>query len=350
MQQPRKTIIPLFVALLLCVGGVAHAQLSTSGTGAVPDPVQYILSPEAPGPNELVYIEINGVGDFLGNSTITWQRDGTTVASGVGQSTFTFTTGGIGTATRIHIVIDSPTNGTYTKDFVFAPSTINLVWEADTSVPPLYLGKALYSAGSHLRVVAFPTVVSGKTLLGVDKLSFQWKQGGSAAPQSSGLGRNVFSFDGDQLHSGEDIAVDVFFNGKKVGHGEISIPATNPQVVLYDKDPLRGELLDGALGSSLSLGQSEITLQAQPYYFSTGSVQNGSLTYAWTLGGQEATGPDSARGILTLRQTGQGAGAAAVGVSIQNTDSSKLIQAAQTALQITFGQNTGSLFSSLFGL
>ncbi|MEI7719699.1 MAG: hypothetical protein WCI89_00620 [bacterium] len=342
--------IPTFFFFALMGGHLAHAQISGSGGGAAPDPLQYILSPETPGPNALEYIEINGVGTFLGDSQITWSMNDKVVQSGVGQSTLKFMTGGVGSATHIHVDIKSPTNGSFSKDFVFAPSTVNLLWEADTSVPPLYLGKALYSAGSHVRVVAFPTIVSGRSLLGVDKLSFQWKLNGDAQPASSGLGRNVFGFDGSQLHSEEAVSVDVLFNGKKVGQADIVIPASNPQVVIYDHDALRGELLDGAFQNNLSLGQSEVTLQAQPYYFANSSVQNGNLLYAWTLGGQDANGPDSARGMLTLRQTGQGAGAAAVGVSIQNTDNSKLVQAAQNNLQITFGQAAKSLFSSLFGL
>ena len=345
-----RKILFTFLFLSLGLSGVAHAQISSNGNGAVADPLQYILSPEAPGPNALEYIEVDGVGTFLGDSTITWSRDGKVVSQGVGQSTFTFTTGGVGTATHIHVDINSPTKGTFTKDFVFAPSIVNLLWEADTSVPPLFLGKALYSAGSRLRVVAFPTVVSGKSLVGVGKLSFQWKLNDVSQPSASGLGRNVFVFDGSQLHSSEGVSVDVLFNGNKVGHSDITIGAVNPAVVFYDRDALRGELLDGAFQNNLSLGQSEVTLQAQPYYFSNQSVASGNLTYAWTLGDQDATGPDSARGILTLRQTGQGAGAAAVGVSIQNTDSSKLVQAAQNNLQITFGQNASSLFTSLFGL
>ena len=349
----RKTLfIFLFFLLALSVGSVTTntVRAQIPGASAVSDPLQYTVSPEAPGPNALVYIEVAGIGTFLGDSTISWSRDGTVVASGVGKSSFGFYTGSIGTATHIHVSIVSKTSGTFTKDFVFAPSIINLVWEADTSVPPLFLGKALYSAGSHLRVVAFPTVVSGKNLIGVDKLSFQWQLGGTNQPSASGLGRNVFGFGGSQLHSEEDVSVDVLYGDTKVGHGEITIPATTPAVVLYDRDALRGELLDGAFSNNLSLGQSEVTLQAQPYYFANQSVANGTLAYSWTLGGQDASGPDSARGILTLRQTGQGAGAAAVGVSIQNTDSSKFIQAAATNLQITFGQNASSLFTSLFGL
>lgn len=338
----RKTI-PLALCLL-CLAANARAQFS-----AVPDPIQYTVAPEAPGPNQLVYIEAEGVGPFLGNATITWQVNGTTVSSGAGQTTFSFTTGGVGSATRVHVIINS-SQGTYTHDFVFAPSVVDLVWEADTSAPLFYAGKTLYSAGSSLKVVAFPTVVSGRSVVPTNALSYQWSRGGNLVPDASGLGKSVFVFNGDEIQSAESVSVDVYLNGAKVGHSDITIPATDPKVIIYDYDPLRGELLDRALPNAFSLNAAEMTLEAEPYFFSNSSVRRGTLAYAWTLNDTSVTGPDASRGLLTLRQSGSGAGTATVGVSLQNTESDTFTQAAQAALTIVFGQQGSTPLSSFFGL
>jgi hypothetical protein len=334
----------LFILCVVCIAPLAHAQFS-----AVPDPLQYIVAPENPGPNQTVYIQIQGVGPFLGNATITWQINGKVAQSGVGLTSLAVPTGPIGTATTVHVSIDSP-QGFYTHDFIFSPSTVNLLWEADTSTPSFSENKPLYSAGSKVRVIAFPTVMSGRTQLSSGQLSFQWKRNDTLDTGASGLGKNVFTFTGDSLQSGEQVSVDVYYKNNKVAGGEIIIPATDPQVLLYAQDPLRGELLDQAILNPFTLTASEITLRAEPYYFANSSVRKGSITYTWSLNDEQISSPDPRPGFLTLRQTGSGAGAASVGISVQNADSDKFVQFAQSVMTIVFGQTNKNSFGSFFGL
>jgi len=351
--RPARAASMVLTLLFVFVAGSAHAQTATSRPGSTtgqPDPVQYIIAPEAPGPNSAVSIEAQGVGSFLGNAQVTWEQNGTVAAQGVGKSTYSFTTGGVGTKTTIRLTINSAVQGTIIHTFVFYPSLVNLLWEADTSVPPFYLGHSLYSAGSRLAVVAYPIVMSGGSLVPASKLSFQWSRGDTPEQGASGLGRDRFTFLGDGIQNSEDVRVEVYLGSTHIASGEVLIPASDAQVVLYNRDPLRGELLDHALQGSVQLGSKEVTLQAEPYFFANSSKKNGSLGYTWTLNGNGVTGPESAQGILTLRQTGSGAGAAAVSVAVQNNDSDKFVQAAQTALQMTFGVQTGNFISNFFGL
>lgn len=344
--RPKKMAAAFLLFVFLGAGSVAHAQ----SLGSQPDPVRYIVAPELPGPNQLVVLQVEGVGSFLGDASIEWRENGKVSAAGAGQRTFSFTTGGVGVVTRISLTINSSSQGVITHDFIFSPSLVDLLWEADTTTPTLYLGKPLYSAGSSLKVFAFPTVLSAGTAMPASKLSFQWSRKGALDPAQSGLGRDVFSFDGDQIQGSEDVGVDIYFGTVRVAHGEISVPASSPAVLLYARDPLRGEMLDSALPGGISLASKEITLQAEPYYFSNASRRAGLLEYSWKLDGQEVTGPDSTRGLLTLRQAGSGAGGANLAVGVQNTDSSKYVQSASAALQMIFGQSSGSAFSNFFGL
>lgn len=343
MYQKLLNYIGLAALLALTFAPLAHAQLS-----AVPPPIQYIVSPQTPGPNTQVTIQIEGVGTFLGDSTVIWTENGKVVSSGVGDRTLTFTTGSLGTETHIHSEVDSATEGTITNDWVFVPSTITMLWEADTSVPPLYRGKALYSGGSNVKVIAFPSIVVNGKNLPTNSLSFQWTLDDNPLTQQSGLGQNTLTFTGNQLQSQEDAEVTVYYGASEVGYGEVIIPATTPQILFYVNDPLRGLLLDSALPASVTMNTTELTLQAVPYYFANQSLANGDATYAWTLNGNDTTGPNAAEGLLTLRQTGSGAGSADIGVAVQNANPSMLIQSAQTAIQILFGQSSSG--SSLFGL
>lgn len=324
---------------------------ATAAAQALPDPVQYLVAPQTPGPNQKVTIQAQGIGAFLGDADITWYVDGKAALEGIGASIFSFTTGVLGSQSHIQVKIVSHTQGTLTHDFVFLPSSVNLVWEADTSVPPFYRGKALYSAGSTLRIVAFPTVILNGARVQNSALSFQWSYNDEAVPSQSGLGRASFLWSGSELQPNEGVSVDIYYGASKVAHGEMSIPATEPQLLLYDKDPLRGIIYDAALPlGGIALAAKEFTIQAVPYFFSNASIKGGGLIYSWTLNDNDITGPDSDKGMLTLRQTGSGEGRANLGVSLQNTDNDKLVQAAQLSLPIVFGETANNSVSSFFGL
>ncbi len=334
----------IFIVLSLLGAAVAHAQ-TAPGT----DPVQYIVAPETPGPNEPVQITVQGVGSFLGDAAITWTINGKVVQSGTGLSTISFTTGALGTQSVVRLSISSATQGSIVHTFVFTPSVTNMLWEADTSVPPLFAGKALYSAGSALRIIALPTIIIAGKKVAPESLSYQWSVNDNPVPAASGTGKNTLSYTGDQLQDGESVAVDVYFGSLKVGRGTIAIPVSNTQIVLYAKDPLRGVVYDQAVPQNIALNGKEITLQAQPYFFANSSIKNNTVAWSWTLNDAPVTGPSSDKGLLTLRQTGTGQGSATLGVALQNQDSSMLIQSAKATLQLVFGQSSGGV-SSFFGL
>ena len=344
-EQTRAPLLPdirpavkgAALALLLFFGVQAHAQV-------VPAPLQYIVAPETPGAYEKVIISVQGVGSFLGSADITWSLNGKVVKEGIGERDYTFTTGALGEKTTVRVNIDS-SQGFFAQTFTFNPSRINLLWEAYTTVPPMYRGKALYSAGSDYKIVALPTVYSGSSRVAASALSYQWFYKGDSVPEQSGLGRNTFSNTGDQLQAGEDISVEVYYGVNKVGRAELFLATRDPLLVFYQRDALRGVLYDTAMPSAISLAGKEITLQAEPYYFSVASKKAGLIPFVWTLNDTETTGPDSARGILTLRQTGSGEGRATVGVSMQNGNADQLIQTASAALQIVFGAQSNGLFN-----
>ncbi len=338
MHKRLKTFLYIF---LLAAPALAGAQF-------LPEPVQYIVTPEVPGPGQQVTIEAQGIGTFLGDATITWTVNGKAVQSGAGLRTYTLTTGSLGSVTTVKISINSTTQGSFSKTFVLRPSAVNLVWEADTSAPPLFAGKPLYSAGSAVKVVAFPTVIINGTRVAAQSLSFQWRRNDQALPAQSGLGRNTLSFDGDQLQPQENIEVDVNFGQALVARGSVAIPVVEPVLVLYERNALRGVLYDTALPAGIALSDKEITIAAQPYYFSNAALRGGALQYEWTLDNNEITGPDSARGILTLRQTGTGQGNTHLAATLQNNNQDQLVQSAEAFLTILLGAQSTS--GSFFGL
>ena len=344
----RNICTAALLAAFLLHAPAAHATV----VGSAPPPVQYIVSPEAPNAGETVYIQVNGVGNFLGESPITWTQNGKVVSQGIGKRNFSFTVGGFGSQTVIGVTITSAHNGIIRNQWTFNPSLVNLVWEAHTTVPPFYDGKALASPGSSVTVTAFPVVVAGGVRQSPANLVYQWKLNGDPQPSRSGIGFRSFTFTTSQIHSQEEVSVDVLLSdaNTKVAYSDISVPLVEPELVLYEHDPLRGVLYDRALGGSGSFTMSgtEMTVRAEPYFFSAESVMGRVLKYAWQINGNDTTGPNTAAGELTLRQTGTGPGTADLSVSLQNQDTSKILQGAQYNAQVLYGLAARS--STLFGL
>lgn len=347
MQLLRSTKAKVKVIALAAL--LAFLLFAPMALGQSVDPVRYTVAPETPGPNSDVRIQANGVGAFLGDAQITWTVNGAVVKSGVGERLLTFKTGALGTRSTVSVRIVSDTQGTLTRSFTFSPSLVNMVWEADTTVPPLYKGKALYSAGSGLKVVAFPVVYSGASRVAANALSYQWYRNEEPLTAQSGLGKFVLTFVGDQLLNAEVVTVDVYYGTNKVARGEVVVAPVDPFIALYERSAVRGPLYDAAFPQNIQLYEQEISVQAEPFYFSSTAKKNGVLQYSWTLNDTPVEGPDSARGVLTLRQAGSGAGQTALSVAIQNGNGSQLVQQASALVRLVFGaQNTGGL--NLFGI
>ncbi len=254
---------------------IASAQSMSLGLQQAP--VQYTVTPPAPAPNSPVTIQAAGVGDFIGNSPITWTLDGTVAQTGTGDNIFNFSTGPLGKVITVGVTIESSSYGTIAQTWVFNPSLVNLVWEADTTIPPFYLGKALYSAGSQLTVFAFPEVIQNGMQVPASRLSFQWSRDGNAQVDASGLGRSSFTFMGNQLLQSETVDVDVLSGNTTVAHGEVAVSAVQPKLIFYLRDPLRGILYNAALPGTYTLAGQEVTVHAEPYFFSRTSAARGAL-------------------------------------------------------------------------
>lgn len=346
----NRGVLRIFLIVFLISSAFFLSEEADAQSVLGASPVDFVVTPDAPAPGTSVTIQVRGVGDFLGESNITWRLNGGVAKSGIGERSFTFTTGGLGVKSTVSVTVESRAEGTITRTFTFNPAIVNMLWEADTSIPPWFKGKALYTAGSNIRVLALPQVVEGGKTVAASNLTFKWSRNGTPLTSQSGRGFVQVNFAGDQLKTEEAVSVDVYSGTTLVGKGSIVIPASNAQALLYERDPLRGMLYDQAVRGSYSLSKDEITLQVQPFFFSNASTKDGSITYDWTLNNQTITGPDSARGILTLRQSGAGVGSAAVGVELQNTDENKLFQSAQTAVKMLFGGVSQTGINSFFGL
>ena len=334
-----------FIAALLslsaaCLSVVPAAFAQSRGS----DPIDVSVEPEAPAPGESTTISLTSMTLDLSQATISWSLDGAEKASSVGQRTFTFTMGAAGKSTAVGLTIVPVRGSRTTRTFTFHPASVLLLWEADTYTPPLYKGRALYSGGAGVRILAVPSVIDGSgALVSPSDLNFRWEIEDEAYADRSGLGHDLLLISGSQLRGAETVSVTVLRrDGTKAASSRIVIPATSPLVRFYKVDPLRGTRYERSLIGDVSLTDTETTIVAEPYFISGSTKTSTDFANLWRLNGADVTPEGRDRSVITLRQQGATNGNAQLEFSIQNTSYEKLLQNASAAINLVLSSNTSS--------
>src|SRR3989344_9700476 len=172
----RIFISILFFGLIFGFFGIANAQLD-----ALPQTSLSVeMIPENPGPNTLVYVSVVSYATNINASKITWNVNGKTQKSGMGEKTFSFTTGDMNTTTTLEILVETQEGEGIEKTFIIKPVGVDLVWESDGFVPPFYKGKALFSHQNKITIIALPHILSTSGVeIGAKNLIYTWKKNGT---------------------------------------------------------------------------------------------------------------------------------------------------------------------------
>jgi hypothetical protein len=217
--------------------------------------------------------------------------------------------------------------------------SVDLIWEADTYVPSFYQGHSQIAPASTVRIVALPAVSTGSSInqVKVGDFRFQWEKDGQVVSNASGVGQNVLLY---KAATEEANTIKVTISNPITGDVEATkqlvLPVSNPRLVFYREDPLAGTEYHHALSSNFNLNKSEITVRAEPYFFSRGSVQGGQLSYLWSINNKKIISNTSDQQLVTFASPSQGSGQNQVQLEVNNLGSA--FQSAKNLFQITFNQ------------
>lgn len=314
----------LLILALLASGGAAFAQIPS-----VNEAIGIEVSPSVPGPGDLVTVTVSSFSFDIDRSTIVWAVNGKEVKRSVGERSVTFTAGAAGTTARVDLAITTPSGDLVERSLSFPLSGLDVIVEADTYAPPFYRGRSLPTAGAAARLVAIPPGSPNNLL-------FRWENDFEFVQAASGVGRQVFTLRLNEFSTGNTYAVEVSSNDATTrARKEIGITYAEPEIVFYEQNPLRGVVYEHAIASQASLKGKEITVLAEPYFFSSREREGSSLTYDWAF---NSNSTETRGAALTLRQDVEGEGSADIGLSIQNVN--QLLQTASAAFTLYFGQQT----------
>jgi len=313
-------IVFFFILIVGFAPQLAVAQ-SDFNVNRIEQSISFKTVPKSPKAFEEVSITVASSAFDLNGATITWSVDGERVSAERGKKTLSFTTGALGSESRVSVEVASLTGEIIRRDLFFTPSDVALLWEADTYTPPFYNGKALFSNQSGLTIVAVPEfVMRDGRRLDANTLIYTWKEDGKIRGSLSGYGQRTFRVTGSVL--GRRIKISVFVttqDGRMQAEEVITVTPSEPVVAIYENSPLYGVLYNKALGGTFSMGDKETSFSAVPYFFSRG-LQEQDLEFNWSVNGTPAGNKQS--DSITLRNDEGTAGQSRLGLEVLNTGNS----------------------------
>lgn len=324
----KKDVVKIIfaVAVLISFGVFCNAQ----GLGG---DFSIEINPENPGPNEKVSAKLVTYSFDANRAAISWILNGEKKLSGVGETKFNFTTDNAGSKITLVVSVKTDNGISVEKTLTFRPADVDLLWEAETYVPPTYKGKAIPTSESRIKVTALPHIVVDGAEVSSSNLIFDWERNFSNVQGASGYGKNSFSFRSAEIFGEDNISVAVSTYSRNItAQSRIRIKMGEPKIIFYKNKPIEGVLYNNALNGEIQLNDSEISVKAEPFFFSKRNMK--SLKYEWTMNGEKISS-DEAPNIVTLRAEG-GTGSANIGLRMSNPIN--ILQFAEKFLRINYGQ------------
>jgi hypothetical protein len=297
--------------------------------GVTADDINLDVNPEVPYPQEDVTATVSSNSINLDTATIGWYKDGKLSLVGIGKKQFSFKTGESGSKTNIYVKLVFPDKTVLEKGKVVSAGMVNLLWEStDSYTPPFYKGKALPAPEATIKVVAIPETLGDKNYI------FNWSRNFKSARAADGYNGSTYIFKNNYIDSIEKISVSAHGYKKSVqGEGELSVSFVKPKILFYENHPLLGALYGNAFQKDITLSKDEMTVIAEPYFFSISNPNDSDLGYTWSLNDSEIDTPDP-KNQLVIRRSGSAGGKSVITLALESA--SKLYDLAAAQLNITF--------------
>lgn len=240
------------------------------------------LVPNNPRPNQAVSAKIISYQFDVDRSEIIWILNGKIVASGAGEKAINFVLPPIGKESTLTVDIITNKGVKTSKTKKFYGSDIDFLWQARTSVPAGYKGKALAGRKAFIKITALPNLYLASEIVSRYNLIYDWTLNYKNLPDYSGVDKNTLLI---RLNDSGDYAIGVTVSTKdkrtsfqKFLH--LSAEGISPKAIFYADDPLEGPFYYKALDNKISLKTKDINIRAEPYFF---NKEDGKTVYRWSM-------------------------------------------------------------------
>ena len=271
------------------------------------------LIPLNPKPNENTSAIFESYITDLSRAQIKWFLNGKLIKEGGGDVNFDFKNGPVGQKTEVQVIALTEEGWPLEDKISIYSAEVSLIYEAESSVPPFYKGKAKLPYEGIARVIAVPNFkTENGEIIPVNNLIFKWYRKNKL--EISGTGKNIFTFKSTVPMSRNEIKVEVgTVDRKYFAQSYIEFLQFKSVLNLYENHPEYGILYNKSLNTNINLNKPEINLIAEPFFFN--KVDLPFLSYKWILGNQEL--PDN-RNSITLSGETDRSGSSSVSVESRN--------------------------------
>ncbi len=333
----KYSLNTLYFVILLSCFFVYSSRVDAQLAGTSQSDINIQMVPQNPGPNEPVSVTLSSYSTNINSATITWSVNGKVIKKGVGEKTFEFTSGDTNTTTTLNIIVRTIDGDVIQNTLKIKPSSVDLLWESQSFVPPFYRGKSLFSHQNSITFIAVPHITSGSGVeIGAQNLLYTWKINGVVKENESGYGKNTYNLVGSLISRPfkTEVSVSSPTSGAS-GYAMTIVNPIEPFVVFYKKDPLYGIEFQNALYGTELLDSKEITVIGMPFFFGTADPRS-NLLYKWSINGAPIDG-DTLQTTRVFRQTEGASGTSKISLSIEHA--SKILQVASASFNLMFGSS-----------
>lgn len=269
----------LFVFLLVPVSTQAQFLGNLSG-------VHIALTPEHPRPHQSVEARVHSATVNVSSATIIWLVNEEIVQQGPGETSFVFEAPALGETLHVTVLVQAADEQVFSDTITIHPTEVVLLWEAETFTPPFYRGRALYTSGSSIRAEARATIIDENgRIYPSEELTYTWRRNDSVLGSHSGLGKNTLVIEGPKFFSDDILSVEARTkDGVLTASAAVLIATNEPQVLLYEEDPLIGTTYHRAIETGHAFRDSaQVSLQAVPLFMDALRPNDARLLYTWNV-------------------------------------------------------------------
>ena len=192
----------------------------------------------------------------------------------------------------------------------------------------------MFSRQSPVTVTAVAQLSGPKGIIPSESLVYDWRQDDQPI-DSSGYGKRSVTVKGNFWGRDELVSVRVSSLDNSVSaEGTFVIKPIDPEVVVYEENPLLGTLFNRAVAGTFSINKnSEVSFFAAPYNFVSEDLSSDGTAFNWQMNGDSVSKIKTGN-TITFRDEAGVAGVSRIGIDVSQAKSN--FQNAGTAFSINF--------------
>lgn len=281
MSRSVSHVIIFRILVLLVVAIISQPLVAGAQTPSGADAIMLSYYPQRPTPGEQVTVTASSQLYDLTKLQTVWMRDGQEVESGKGVLQVDITAPRSGATTRVTFSAGGSTASAYVD---IAPTEIDLLFEAESYIPPFFRGRALPLTPAKIRAQAIPHLQQGGSPIPSAQLYYSWRVNGTTVKGVSGKGKSVALLPSPVLFGADTISVDVGTSaGVVLDSASVRVVSARPLATLYQDHPLLGIIYHRSLPAQTHLASGDVTLVAVPYFAAITTLTEPVLRYVWKV-------------------------------------------------------------------